>query len=125
VGGCAPGRTTYTNIQQAYVSYLAPAGKGSLQLDFGKFVTPAGFEVIESKDNWNYSRGFLFSLAIPYYHLGMRAAYSPSDKFTVTGFLFNGWNNSVDNNGGKSVGGSVTGKPPGAPAPNGNYIGRP
>ncbi len=25
-----------------------------LQVDFGKFVTPAGAEVIETKDNWNY-----------------------------------------------------------------------
>ena len=55
----------YQHIQQAYVSYLAPTAKGSLQFDFGKFVTPAGFEVIESKDNWNYSRSLLFSLAIP------------------------------------------------------------
>jgi hypothetical protein len=119
------GVSIYQNIQQAYVSYLAPAGKGSLQLDFGKFVTPAGYEVIETKDNWNYSRSLLFALAIPYYHLGMRAAYSPNDKVTVTGFLFNGWNNSVDNNGGKSVGLSVTGKPTGALTIIENYIGGP
>jgi hypothetical protein len=125
VAGFDPGGSTYNNIQQAYVSYLAPAGKGSVQLDFGKFVTPAGFEVIETKDNWNYSRGLLFALAIPYYHMGMRAAYSPNDKFTVTGFLFNGWNNSVDNNGGKSVGLSVTGKPSGALTLTGTYIGGP
>ena len=125
VAGFDPGGSTYNNIQQAYVSYLAPAGKGSLQLDFGKFVTPAGFEVIETKDNWNYSRGLLFSLAIPYYHLGMRAAYSPSDKLTVTGFLFNGWNNSVENNGGKSVGVQFIGKPSGALGVTANYIGGP
>ena len=105
VAGFEPGGTTiYQNIQQAYVSYLAPVGNGSLQVDFGKFVTPAGYEVIETKDNWNYSRGLLFALAIPYYHMGMRAAYSPNDKVTVTGFLFNGWNNVVDNNTGKTVG---------------------
>ena len=43
------------NVQQAYISYLAPVGKG-LTLDFGKFVTPVGFEPTESKDNNNYSR---------------------------------------------------------------------
>ena len=68
------GTTTYQNIQQAYVSFLAPAGKG-LQLDFGKFVTWSGQELIETKDNWNYSRGLLFSWAIPYYHTGLRATY--------------------------------------------------
>jgi hypothetical protein len=125
VAGFDPGGTTYQNIQQAYVSYLAPAGKGTMQWDFGKFVTPAGNEVIETKDNWNYSRSLLFALAIPYYHMGMRAAYSPNDKVTVTGFLFNGWNNSVDNNGGKSVGLSVTGKPNGNLTIIENYIGGP
>ena len=65
VAGAEPGGTSlYQNIQQAYVSYLAPTKTGSLQLDFGKFVTPAGNEVIETKDNWNYSRSLLFALAI-------------------------------------------------------------
>ena len=33
----------FQNIQQAYLSYLAPTGTG-LQIDFGKFVTPFGNE---------------------------------------------------------------------------------
>jgi hypothetical protein len=125
VAGFDPGGSTYANIQQAYASYLAPAGKGTVQLDFGKFVTPAGFEVIETKDNWNYSRSLLFALAIPYYHMGVRAAYAPNDKMTVTGFVFNGWNNSVDNNPAKSVGLLVTGKPSADLTISGNYIGGP
>jgi hypothetical protein len=104
------GTTTYQNIEQAYVSFLAPAGKG-LQLDFGKFVTMMGNEVIESKDNWNYGRSLLFTLAIPYYHTGARVTYSPTDKITLQGHVVNGWNNAADNNTGKSVGGSVTYKP--------------
>ena len=66
-----------------------------MQFDFGKFVTPFGNEVIESKDNWNYSRSLLFSLAIPYYHQGLRATYSPNDQVTLAGYLVNGWNNSL------------------------------
>ena len=77
-------------------------GKG-LQVDIGKFVTPAGAEVIETKDNWNYSRGLLFSYAIPYYHFGMRAKYAFNDKYALTGFFVNGWNNVVDNNSGKDL----------------------
>jgi len=60
-------------LKEAYFSYLAPLGKG-LQIDVGKFVTPMGAEVIESKDNWNYSRGLLFNYAIPFYHFGARAS---------------------------------------------------
>jgi Putative beta-barrel porin-2, OmpL-like. bbp2 len=90
-------------LKEAYFSYLAPVGKG-LQVDVGKFVTPAGAEVIETKDNWNYSRGILFSYAIPYYHFGMRAKYAFNDKYSLTGYLTNGWNNVLDNNSGKTYG---------------------
>jgi hypothetical protein len=90
-------------LKEAYFSYLAPVGKG-LQVDVGKFVTPHGAEVIETKDNWNYSRGVLFSYAIPYYHFGLRAKYAFNDKYSLTGFLVNGWNNVVDNNTGKTYG---------------------
>jgi len=90
-------------LKEAYFSYLAPVGKGLL-VDFGKFVTQHGAEVIESKDNWNYSRGLLFTYAIPFYHFGLRAKYAFSDKYQVTGYLVNGWNDIVDNNTGKTFG---------------------
>jgi len=90
-------------VKEAYFSYLAPVGKG-VQFDFGKFVTPAGFEVIETKDNYNYSRGVLFSYAIPYYHFGMRAKYAFNDRYSLTGFFVNGWNNTIDNNTGRTYG---------------------
>ena len=99
--------TTETNFDQylkeGYLEYLAPIGKG-LQINAGKFVTPAGAEVIESKDNWNYSRGLLFSWAIPYFHFGVSGKYAFNSKFALTGYLVNGWNNSVDNNSGKTTG---------------------
>jgi len=90
-------------LKEGYLSYLAPVGKG-LQLDFGKFVTPHGAEVIETKDNWNYSRGLLFTYAIPFYHFGLRGKYAFNDKYSAGFFLVNGWNNIVDNNTGKTYG---------------------
>ena len=90
-------------LKEAYFSYLAPVGKG-LQIDAGKFVTPHGAEVIETKDDLNYSRGLLFSYAIPYFHYGLRAKYTFNDKYSISGFLVNGWNNVVDNNTGKTYG---------------------
>jgi hypothetical protein len=90
-------------LKEAYFSYLAPVGKG-LQFDVGKFVTPMGAEVIEAKDNWNYSRGLLFTYAIPFFHFGMRAKYTFNDKYALIGYLANGWNNIVDNNTGKMFG---------------------
>jgi hypothetical protein len=97
------GADVFKAFEQAYLSVLAPVGQG-LQVDVGKFVTPHGAEVIEAKDNWNYSRSLLFALAIPYYHVGLRAALPVGDKVTFTGFAVNGWNNGVDNNGAKTFG---------------------
>jgi hypothetical protein len=107
VNGTEPGGLAFDQyLKEAYFSYLAPAGKG-LQVDLGKFVTPAGAEVIETKDNWNYSRGLLFSYAIPYYHFGIRAKYAFNDKYSLTGYVVNGWNNVVEDNTGKTYGMSL------------------
>ena len=97
------------NVQQGYVSYVAPVGSG-LTLDVGKFVTPIGTEPTESKDNYNYSRAFLYALG-PYYHVGARLGYTVNDKFALGAMIVNGWNASGDNNSGKSFGVSATIKP--------------
>jgi hypothetical protein len=111
VNGADPGGLAFSQyLKEGYFSYLAPIGKG-LQVDFGKFVTPAGAEVIESKDNWNYSRGLLFDFAIPFFHYGMRAKYAFNDKVSLTGYLVNGWNNVVENNTGKTYGMSLAWNP--------------
>jgi putative OmpL-like beta-barrel porin-2 len=93
-------------LKEGYLSYMAPIGKG-LQIDFGKFVTPAGAEVLESNQNWNYTRSILFYDAIPYYHFGARVKYTFNDKWAVTGFATNGWNNVLSTNTGKTGGFSL------------------
>lgn len=90
-------------IEQAFVSVKPPKAKG-FELDFGKFVTSAGAEVIESKDNWNYSRSLLFSWAIPYYHFGARTSLPISKTETVGLQVVNGWNNLSKTNGGVTLG---------------------
>jgi len=86
-------------LEQGYVSFLAG---DKIQVDFGKFVTPIGNELVESKDNWNYTRSIQFGWAIPFYHAGARATFTASDKFTLAAYLVNGWNNVVDNNNDKT-----------------------
>ena len=99
-------------------------GKG-LQFDVGKFVTQHGAEVIEAKDNWNYSRSLLFALAIPYYHSGVRATYSPHPKVALMGTIVNGWNNVVENNGAKTFGAQLAYKPTAALSLVQNYMAGP
>ena len=107
VQGIAPyGTTSYntlTNIQQAYLTGVIPIGAG-LTVDAGKFVTHMGYEVIESKDNWNYSRSLLFAWAIPYYHTGIRLTYPIASNFTAALHVVNNWNSTIDNNDFKSLG---------------------
>jgi hypothetical protein len=90
-------------IEQAFLSLKPPKAKG-FELDFGKFVTSAGAEVIEAKDNWNYSRSLLFVNAIPYWHFGARASLPLSKTETVGAQIVNGWNNVSKSNGAVTVG---------------------
>jgi hypothetical protein len=97
------------DFHQMYASYLAPVGSG-LRIDVGKFVTPLGYEVIEGYDGYNdnYSRSLLFGYAIPFTHTGLRAGYAFSPCVSSTLMIVNGWDNAVDNNRSKTVGGQVT-----------------
>jgi Putative beta-barrel porin-2, OmpL-like. bbp2 len=90
-------------IEQAFLS-LKPAKAKGFEADFGKFVTSAGAEVIEAKDNWNYSRSILFSWAIPYYHFGLRTSMPVSKTETVGVQVVNGWNSVTKNNGWATIG---------------------
>ena len=90
-------------IEQAFISLKPPNAKG-FELDFGKFVTSAGAEVIEAKDNWNYSRSLLYSWAVPYFHFGARTSMPISKTDTIGVQVVNGWNNVSKTNGGATIG---------------------
>lgn len=94
------------DLTEAYLSYVAPLGNG-LRFDFGKFVTFHGAEVIEAKDNPNYSRSFLFNYAIPFTHTGLKISYPFSDALSASIHIVNGWDNTDDNNKGKTAGLSI------------------
>jgi hypothetical protein len=93
------------DLTEAYVDYVAPLGSG-LRLRFGKFTTYICAEFIEAKDNFNYSRSFLFSLGTPLTHTGFMAEYKFSKAFTASLYLVNGWDVANDNNKGKTFGAS-------------------
>jgi len=90
-------------IENAYVTFK-PAKAHGFEADFGKFVTTAGAEVIESYSNWNYSRSLLFSWAIPYYHFGLRTSWPMGKHWTGGIQVVNGWNNTLSNRSGATVG---------------------
>src|SRR5438132_1247033 len=99
-------------VEEAYLTWTMPddgpsALKG-LALKGGKFVTLLGAEVIEPWSNFNYSRSFLFSFAIPFTHTGALVSYPISDKLSVTGGAVEGWDEVQSNNRGWSGIGNIT-----------------
>jgi Putative beta-barrel porin-2, OmpL-like. bbp2 len=90
-----PSPEFFDYVEQAYVSLKPKQWKG-FEADFGNFVTSAGAEVIETKDNWNYSRSLLFALAIPYYHFGVRTSMPIGSSLTMGLQVVDGWNAIVN-----------------------------
>jgi hypothetical protein len=106
--------TNNFDAQEAYLTWTVPDDSPALKgLSFkgGKFVTLLGAEVIEPWANFNYSRSFLFSLAIPFTHTGLIATYPITDKLSVTGGAIRGWDKVDGNNHGWSGIGNITYNP--------------
>ena len=67
--------TTLVSLSsRPWLSSVSRYGNG-LDIYMGKFVTFLGYEVIESPANLNFSRGLLFTNAIPLTHTGIYADY--------------------------------------------------
>jgi len=94
--------TVPIDILEAYASYKFPLGEG-LTLKAGKFASLLGYEVIESPNNLNFSRSFLFSFAVPLTHVGALLSYQFGNVFQVTAGPVVGWDVARDNNSGMSV----------------------
>jgi hypothetical protein len=114
------------DLQQAFVSYVAPVGSG-LRVDAGKFVTHVGYEVYDGYDGYDsqYTRSLLFNYAGPFTHTGAKASYTFSRHVSAMVGVLNGWDNAVDNNGGKSVGAQIVLTPAAPVAVYLNYMGGP
>ncbi len=91
----------WQNIQQAWIGYKVNES-GSIFVQAGIFLSPIGPEVIQVKDNWNWSRSDLFAV-LPAYHAGVKFNWQATQAFAVIAMVCNGWNAAVDNNDGKSV----------------------
>ena len=69
-------------LEQAYVVFRVPVGNG-LDIRVGKFVDPAGYEVVERPVNLDFSYGLLFSNLLPTTLTGMQAIYHFDDQWST------------------------------------------
>lgn len=89
------------NLTQAFVSYQAT---DRLSFTAGKFYTPIGFEVTKAKDNWQYSRSYLFNYAIPFWHEGAYATFSAvPEKLNLNLYFVNAWDGRISQEANKST----------------------
>ena len=86
-------------IKQAYVAY---GFTDKLKVTVGQFGTHIGYELIDAPLNYNYSLSYLFGNG-PFYHTGVKANYSFSDKVGLMVGVLNGWDGLQDFNEKKSV----------------------
>jgi hypothetical protein len=104
------------DLTEAYIQGLIPSTETTIRL--GKFITPVGAEVINTTQNDNFSRSFLFGLAIPFTHTGLyvtqpilkREAESATALAASVG-IANGWDNVKDLNEAKALIGNATWTP--------------
>jgi hypothetical protein len=99
------GPNVWKFIQQAYLGYKIPIGRG-LKVELGIFPCHIGFEDFNSKNNWNYTRGWVAENQ-PYYQTGIKLSYPFTDRFTAQFFYLNGWQNVGENNNWKTFGSSL------------------
>jgi hypothetical protein len=89
------------DFQELYAEYIAPIGNG-LKIQAGKINTLIGYEGINSWENPNFSRSFMFGLGQAFTTTGIRFTYPIASWGTVALGLVNGWDNIEDNNRGKT-----------------------
>jgi len=96
-------REGFHHVYQASIIYKP---NDHLTLEGGIFPSHIGFEGFFSKDNWNYTRGWLGELS-PYYQTGVHAGYQFSKQWYGELHVLNGWQIITDNNDAKSIGAKI------------------
>ena len=90
------------DFQELYAEYILPIGNG-LKIQAGKMNTLIGYEVINSFENNNFSRSFMFGLGQAFTTTGIRFTYQLNPMVLASLGIVNGWDNVDDNNKGKTL----------------------
>ncbi len=80
---------TLRHFSRANLSYLFPVGNG-LKVTGGLMNSYIGYASFHSKDNFNYTRGYLLD-NVPYFLFGAEAIYPVTDTVTIGGYVLSGF----------------------------------
>lgn len=91
--------STALAIKQAYFTYKF---SDKFSMTAGQFGTHIGYEVIDAPANFNYSLSNQFNNG-PFYHTGLKATYSFSDRVSLMAGVVNNVDGIEDNNRKKAI----------------------
>src|SRR3989441_10563807 len=94
---------TEIEIDNLIVSWTPP-GASTLNVSFGRFDAPLGFERDDEPLNLLPTNSFNFELARPAKLTGLVARYTLSPRLAAALIAANGWDAAIDNNSGKTGG---------------------
>lgn len=91
------------DVEQGFLLYR-PAFINGLDILFGKFNAPMGFEALDAPDMYQYSHSLLFN-QLPTNFTGLELGYSINETMSILAWVTNGWDVNYDNNEVRSFGG--------------------
>lgn len=90
----------WADFQEFYVQYFAPVRSG-LNLKVGQINSLIGYEVVESPQNANYSRSWLFGLGQPFTTRGIRGSSSLTQSVSWSVGVINRINSNLEDDRGE------------------------
>jgi len=99
LNGVNDGRSGTQNgfhLYQAYIEYLAPVGPNGVTFQAGKMATWIGAEVAPTVDNFNITRGMVYTLFEPITNVGIRAETELGSGVTFGAGFVNGTRSDAD-----------------------------
>ncbi len=98
------------DAEQGYVTLDLGMGRGEGNyptLTFGKFNAPIGFELLDAPDMYQYSHALVFDNGLPTNLTGAMLSMNLGNGVDVVVHLSNGWDQNVDANTNKMIGGRL------------------
>ena len=98
------------DAEQGYVTLDLGLGRGEGNyptLTFGKFNAPIGFELLDAPDMYQYSHALVFDMGLPTNLTGAMLSMDLGGGIDVVVHLTNGWDQNVDGNTDKMIGGRL------------------
>ncbi|MBK6766244.1 MAG: outer membrane beta-barrel protein [bacterium] len=98
-------------LEQGYLQYNVAIEEKQLELMFGKFNAPIGYELLDPIDMYQYSHSEVFTYGLPTDLTGLKGYMSFCEKIDAHAYIVNGWDNNAENNDAVTFGARLGVKP--------------